>query len=177
MKPEEPRAASSVPPATNAGWLAAWLERGRKAGLFVLIVALCACLGLLISIPLWLFATRQSAAYTVFTLALIGAGLVLFALRTALRRRRLPQDAGRPARSLVARSLSVVMTVSAFAGLYAVAVLFVRRLWFLGALAAAVSALLLWLLGAARKAARKAAENAQQKSRKAPTIRAENSGR
>ncbi len=148
-------------------WMAGWIERGRKAGFFLLVIALCAGLGLLIALPLWLFATRQPRIYTVVALSLLAGGLVFLAARAVVRRRRL--HAGHPGLSFLSGILTVLMTVVSFAGIYLMAVAIYRGLWIIAAVAAAITGLFLWLLGRARAAARKA--------RKPPSIPAENIGR
>ncbi len=159
-------------PGRTPAWIAAWIDRGRAVGLLLLIVGLCAALGLLIALPLWLFAIREPRIYTVFALALIAGVLLLLLVRAGVRRRRLPPDPAHPRVSPVSRLLSVLITVVTLAGLYAAAVLFYRRLWIVGAVEVAVCGLLLWLLGVARRAARK-----PRPERKPPAIPADTSGR
>ncbi len=162
-------------PGRSPAWVSAWVGRGRAAGLLLLIVGLCAGLGILIALPLWLFATREPGIYTVFALALLAGVLVLLVVRAVIRRSRLSRDPARARAPLVARLLSAVITLLSLAGLYVAAVLFARKLWIVGAVEVVVAGLLLWLLGAARRAARR--PRREPKVRKAPTIPADTSGR
>ncbi len=56
--------------------LSRWVEAGRKVGFLLVLVAGSAALGLLISWPLWLFATSARGAYSITVLGLAGAGIL-----------------------------------------------------------------------------------------------------
>jgi heme/copper-type cytochrome/quinol oxidase subunit 2 len=148
-------------------WAAEWAARIRGAGFFILVLALCAGLGLLIALPLWLFATREPRIYTVLVLALLAAGLVFLVVRGI--RRRAGSDEGRRRVPALARLFTVIITIVSIAGLYSLAALLAQGLWILSAVSVIVSGLLLWLLFTIRGALRK-----RQKPLSDP---AENSGR
>jgi hypothetical protein len=146
-----------------------WLDRGRRAGFFLLLLALCVALGLLIALPLWLFATGEPRLYTIVALAVLAGGLLFLATRAVVRRRRASRDAPRRPGSLLGGLLSTLATLVGIAGVYVAAALFVRGLWIIGAMAAAIAGLLAWALVSVRTAVRKA--------HKAPRVPAENKGR
>ncbi len=148
--------------------ISAWIEAGRKTGFVILLVAGSAALGLLISWPLWLFATGAREAYTVTILALAAGGVVYLVVRAVLRSRAAARDPGRRRGSAASALLTALMVIVGLAGLYLAAALFARGIWILGAAAAAAWAGLLWLLGRARGAAR---------NRKARPVPAENKSR
>jgi drug/metabolite transporter (DMT)-like permease len=132
--------------------LSAWIEAGRKIGFLLLLVAGSAGLGFLIAWPLWFFATTARSAYTIAVLAAGGAGIVLLAVRAALRRRKSVRDPGKPTHSVLSVLLAVMMGIVGFAGVYLAAALFIRRLWIIGAADIAVWVGLLWLMARARGA-------------------------
>lgn len=148
--------------------LSAWIEAGRKAGFLVILVAGSAALGLIIALPLWLFATSAREAYTVVVLVSAAAGVVYLVVRSVARRRAAVRDSGRPRRSALAGFLTALMAVIGAAGLYAAAALLARGNWILGSLDLVLWAGILWLLGRGRRAAR---------DRKARPVPAENKGR
>jgi hypothetical protein len=148
-------------------WAAGWTARLRGAAFFILVIALCAGLGLLVALPLWLFATREPRIYTMVVLGLLGAGLVFLVVRAISRRAGSEERARRT--PLMARLLSVLIALVSLAGLYSVAVLFSRRLWVLGGSSLVVFGFLLWPLASLRGALRK--------RRKPAADTAENSGR
>ena len=148
--------------------ISAWIEAGRKTGFVILLVAGSAALGILISWPLWLFATSARVAYTVTILALAAGGVVYLVVRAAVRSRSAARDPGRPRGSAASALLTALMVIVALAGLYLAAALLARGIWILGAGAAAAWAALLWLLGRARGAAR---------NRKGRAVPAENKSR
>jgi hypothetical protein len=148
-------------------WAAGWAARLRGAGFFILVIALCAGLGLLIALPLWLFATREPRIYTVLVLALFAAGLVFLVVRGI--RRRAGSDEGGRRTPAVARLFTVLIALVSIAGLYSLAALLARGLWILGVFAVVVFGLLLWLLFGVRGALRK--------RQKPPSDPAENNGR
>jgi hypothetical protein len=148
--------------------VSAWIEAGRKTGFVILLVAGSAALGILIALPLWLFATRAREAYTITILALAAGAVVYLVVRAIVRRRSAPRDPGRPRGSAASALLTTLIVIVAVAGLYLVAAVLARGMWILGALAAAAWAALLWLLGRARGAAR---------NRKARPVPAENKSR
>jgi len=144
-----------------------WIQAGRGIGFFVLLVGGCGVLGFAIAWPLWFFATSQHTAYTIFVLCLVAAGIVALAARGAARRRRAARDSGGPRRSALATLLAVVQVVIVLAGLWAEAVLIVRRIWLFAAVALLAWAAVVWALGIARRAA---------KARKQAAVPAENKG-
>jgi O-antigen/teichoic acid export membrane protein len=148
--------------------VSAWIEAGRKTGFVILLVAGSAALGILIALPLWLFATRAREGYTITILALAAGAVVYLVVRAIVRRRSEPRDPGRPRGSAASALLTTLIVIVAVAGLYLVAAVLARGMWILGALAAAAWAALLWLLGRARGAAR---------NRKARPVPAENKSR
>jgi len=145
-----------------------WLEAGRSAGFAVLLVAGSAALGLVIALPLWLFATSAREAYTITVLALGGAAIVYLVVRSVVRSRSAPRDPSRQGRSALVGIVTVLIVVVGLAGIYLAAALLARGYWILGTAALVVWAGLLWLLGRARGAAR---------NRKARAVPAENKGR
>ena len=151
------------------GWAAAWRERGRKTGFFFLLLALCVALGLVIALPLWLFATREPRLYTSLALCLLGAAVLALVVRGAVRRRRRPREPGAPARPALARLLAAMATLLGLACLYSAAALLVRGLWIVAALELIAGGLLVWLLTFLRWLARK--------PRKVPSTPAENRSR
>ena len=132
--------------------LESWLEAFRKIGFFILLVAGSACFGFAIAWPLWLFATSQRQAYTIFAFCLAGGGLVALAVRRFIRLRTSARDPGKPRRTILSVLLTIVLTIVAVAGAYAAAVLIYRGLWILAAPALGVWAGLLWALAWARRA-------------------------
>jgi hypothetical protein len=152
----------------EAGWIEAWAERARRLGILILILAVCGGLGVLISLPLWLFATAEPRLYTILVLTLIGAGAVYLSVR-AIQRRLTSEPGARPGWAVLAGLLSALMTVFVLASLYSLAVLLSRGLWLMAGAVLAVSFLFLWLLSLARRAARR--------RRKEAPVPAENNGR
>jgi len=147
----------------------AWLGRGRRAGFLLLLLALCAALGLLIALPLWLFATGEPRLYTITSVAVLVGGLLFLAVRAIVRRRSAARDASRRGRSFAGALLSTLAAVVGVAGAYLAAALVVRRLWIIAAASIAVAGLVVWGLVGIRGALRKA--------RKAAQLPAENRGR
>jgi len=147
--------------------LAGWIEGGRRAGVFLLLLALCGGLGLLVSLPLWLFATTEPRIYTVAALALLAAGVLFLVVRAV--QRRMKADPSRTARSFFSGLFSVLIAIFTLAGLYGVAVLLVRGLWILGVIYAVTDVIVVWLLTVVQRAVRK--------RRKGPPVPAENEGR
>lgn len=136
------------------------MEAGRRAGFVVLLVAGSAILGIIISWPLWLFATSARQAYTAVVLALAAGGIIYLAVRAFARRRSAARDPGRPRRSAVSGLLTGLMVIVGCAGLYVAAALLARGIWVLGAAALVLWAGLLWLLGRARGSLRSRKEHA-----------------
>jgi uncharacterized membrane protein YidH (DUF202 family) len=132
--------------------LESWLEAFRRIGFFVILVAGSALFGFAIAWPLWLFATSQRQAYTVFAFCLAGGGLIALGIRRFIRLRRSARDPGRPRRSVLSVLLTILLTIVAVAGAYVAAVLLYRGLWILAAPALVAWAGLLWGLGLARRA-------------------------
>ena len=151
------------------GWAAAWRERGRNAGFFLLLAALCVGLGLLIALPLWLFATREPRIYTGLALTLMAAGVLALVVRAAVRRSRRPREPAAPGHPVLAGILTTIATLLGIACLYSAAALLVRALWITAFLAVAAGALVVWLLVFLRSLARK--------PRKVPGTPAENRSR
>jgi hypothetical protein len=135
--------------------LARWFEAGRRIGFLVVLVAGSAALGLLISWPLWFFATSARQAYTITVLVLAGAGIVFLVVRSVSRRRGAIRDPGRPRRTVLSALLTLLMVLVGFGGVYLGAAVLVRGLWVVGVADLAAWALLLWALGRARSAAKK----------------------
>jgi hypothetical protein len=148
--------------------VSAWIEAGRKTGFVILLVAGSGALGILIAWPLWLFATSAREAYTITIFALAAGAVAYLVVRAIVRRRSAARDPGRPRGSAASGLLTALTVIVAVGGLYLIAALLARRIWILGAGAAAAWAGLLWLLGRARSAAR---------SRKARALPAENNSR
>lgn len=145
--------------------VARWIEAARKVGFLLVLVAGSAALGLMISWPLWFFATSARTAYTITVLGIGAAGVLFLAVRSARRSRAALRDPGRPGRSFASVSITVVMVLVGFGGAYLAAAFLVRGLLVLAAVDLAAWGLLLWGLGRARHAA---------KNRKVRTIPAEN---
>ena len=120
--------------------LAGWRELARKAGLAVVLLAGSAALGLAIAWPLWYFATSSRGAYTVSVLCITCGAVAALSTRAALRRRRAPRDPGRPRRGPLAALLAVLKVLLLVLGLYAAALLLIRRLWL-----PAIPVLLAWV--------------------------------
>ena len=135
-----------------------WLEAARKAGFLILLLAGSAALGLVIAWPLWLFATTQRQAYTIFALCLAGGGVLALAVRRVVRRREAPRDPGRPRRTVLTVLLTILLTIVALVGGYVAAVLLYRGLWILAIPALVIWAGLLWGLGFARRASKRRKE-------------------
>jgi hypothetical protein len=144
-----------------------WLDVLRKVGVFVLLVAGSAGLGLLIAWPLWLFATSSRRIYSIVVLSLLFAGLVFLVVRGILRRRSRMRDPGQPRRNALTFLITTLIVAVAITGAYAAAVLFSRRLWVLAVLTLLAWGGLLWFFGFLRRCAR---------ARKAPALPAENRG-
>jgi len=141
--------------------LESWLEAVQKVGFLILLVAGSAAFGFVIAWPLWLFATSQRQAYTIFAFCLAGGGLLAVGIRRFISRREAPRDPGRPRRTILSMLLTVMLTIVALAGGYLAAVLLYRGLWILAVPALVVWAGLLWALGFARRASKRRKE--QQK--------------
>jgi len=145
--------------------LESWLEAARKIGFLILLLAGSAAFGFAIAWPLWLFATSQRQAYTIFAFCLAAGGLLALAVRRFIRRRGTPRDQGKPRRTILSVLLTILLTIVALAGGYLAAVLLYRGLWILAIPTLVVWAGLLWALGFARRASNR---------RKEPRIPAEN---
>ncbi len=141
------------------------METAAGIGFVLLLILGCAALGLGIAWPLWAFATGARQAYTFTVLAAAAAGVVFLVVRSAGRRRALGRDPSMPRRSTASALITTLMALVGVCGAWFAAALLVRRIWVLGACAAAAWAVLLWLLGRARRAAR---------SRKPRAVPAEN---
>jgi hypothetical protein len=147
--------------------LSAWLETARVAGFFILLVAGSAGLGALIAWPLWVFATSERAAYTVFALCLAGGGLAALAARALVRSRRAVRDPGKPRRTVLSLLLTLVLVLVVLAGGYVVAAMLSRGLWILAIPAILLWAGLVWLAAFTRRLA---------KTQKERPVHAENKG-
>jgi hypothetical protein len=134
--------------------LESWLEAGRKIGILVLLLAGSCALGFAIAWPLWLFATSQREAFTIFALLLAGSGISALAIRAALKRRTAIRDPGKPRRTALSVLLTILLTLFAFGGAYVEAALLFRGLWILGILGLLLWAGVLWALGFARRLAK-----------------------
>jgi hypothetical protein len=144
-----------------------WIGAGRGIGFFLLLVAGSGALGFAIAWPLWLFATSQRTAYTVFVLCVVGGGVVALLVRGAARRRRAARDSGGPRRSAFAALLAFVQVVVVLAGLWAEGVFITRGIWVFAIVGLPVWASIVWALGIARRAL---------KARKRGAVPAENKG-
>ena len=144
-----------------------WIAAGRAIGFFLMLAGGSAALGFLIAWPLWLFATSQRGAYTVFVVGLLVAGIAALVVRSATRRRRDARDPGRPRRSALAALLGVVQVLVVLSGLWGEAVLIARGLWLFAIAGVLAWASVVWALGIGRRAA---------KRRKRAALRAENNG-
>ena len=142
-------------------------DAGRRLALFLLLAGGSAALGFVIAWPLWLFATSQREAYTIFVLCLLCVGIVALIARSVARRRRAARDRGGPRRRAIVVLLTIVQVVVALAGLWAEAAFIARGFWVLSAAGLVLWAAILWALGMGRRAA---------KRRKHPAIPAENKG-
>jgi len=144
-----------------------WIAAGRGIGFFLLLAGGSAALGFAIAWPLWLFATSQRSAYTVFVLCLLAAGLIALVTRRITRRRRDGTDPGRPRRSAISALLGVLQVLIVLSGLWGEAVLVARGLWLFAIVGLIAWAAIVWALGIGRRAANR---------RKRAAIPAENSG-
>ena len=120
--------------------VAGWLELARKAGFFLLLVAGCAALGFAIAWPLWYFATMRRGSYTILVLCLAVAGLAGLVIRALIHRRGAPRETGKPRRRPLFALLSALKALLLLAGLYVIALLFLRGLWL-----PAIPVLLAWV--------------------------------
>jgi hypothetical protein len=134
--------------------LESWLEALRKIGFFILLVAGSAVFGFAIAWPLWIFATSQRQAYTIFAFCLAGGALLALAARKVIRLRTSAHDPGKPRRTFLSTLLTILITLVGLAGGYLAAVLFYRGLWILAIPALVAWAALLWALAYARSAAK-----------------------
>ena len=134
------------------------LEAVRKIGFFILLVAGSAAFGFAIAWPLWLFATSQRQAYTIFAFCLAGGGLAALAIRRFVRLRKSAHDPGKPRRTLLSVLLTILLTLVAVSGGYFAAVLIYRGLWILAVPAVVVWAGLLWAMAYARRASNRRKE-------------------
>jgi hypothetical protein len=144
-----------------------WIAAGRGVGFFLLLAGGSAALGFVIAWPLWLFATSERKAYTVFVLCLLGAGIVALIVRSAARRRRAARDRGGPRRTALSALITLVQVVFAVTGLWAEAVFVARGLWLFAVVGLLAWASIVWALGIGRRAA---------KRRKQAAVPAENKG-
>jgi small-conductance mechanosensitive channel len=135
--------------------LESWLEALRKVGFLILLLAGSAVFGFAIAWPLWLFATSQRQAYTIFAFCVAGGGLLALAVRRFIRHRASARDPGRPRRTVLSVILTILLTIVALAGGYVAAVLLYRGMWILAVPALAVWVVLLWALGFARRASKR----------------------
>ena len=139
--------------------LESWLEAARKIGFLILLLAGSALFGFGVAWPLWLFATSQREAYTIFALCLAGGGVLALTVRGIIRRRDTPRNPGTPRRTILSVLLTILLSVTALAGGYLTAVLLFRGLWILAIPALLLWCGLLWLLGFARRASKKRMEH------------------
>jgi hypothetical protein len=140
----------------NAGLrrtVSAWLRAARLVGGLVLLIGGSAALGLLIAWPLWRFATGARGPYTIFVLVVAAGGIVYLVVRRLQRNAAEARDPSLPRRSVSAGLLTAARVVIGVCGAYLAAALLARGFWILGASAAVVWGLLLWLLGRAHRAA------------------------
>jgi hypothetical protein len=137
------------------GLFTGWIEAGRGVGFFLLLAGGSGALGFAIAWPLWLFATSQRTAYTIFVLCLVAAGIGVLAARNGMRRRRAARDRGAPRRSVVAALIAFVQVVVVLAGLWAEAAFIARGFWFFAVVGLPVWASIVWALGIARGALKK----------------------
>ena len=142
-----------------------WIDAVTKVGFFLLLAGGSAALGFAIAWPLWLFATSQRKAYTIFVLCLVGAGTVALVARGVARRRRAARDRGVPRRAAFSAFLAAIQVVVVLAGLWAEAALIARGLWLFSAVGFLLWAAIVWVMGIGRRALKK---------RKRPAIPAEN---
>ena len=141
------------------------VEAGRRVALFLLLAGGSAALGFVIAWPLWLFATSERQAYTIFVLCLVGVGIVALVARSVARRRRAARDRGGPRRSALSVLLTTVQVVVVLAGIWAEAAFIARGFVLVSVAGLVVWAAILLALGMGRRAA---------KRRKRPAIPAEN---
>lgn len=121
--------------------LKGWAGLARRAGFFLSFLAGSAALAIAIALPLWYAATRHSAAYSIAVIALLAAGGVFLAVRSARRARRAPRDPSRPRRTPLSFLVGALKLVALGGGLYAALFLAFRGMW-----AFAIPAIALWLL-------------------------------
>jgi hypothetical protein len=144
-----------------------WIAAGRGIGFFLLLAGGSAALGFVIAWPLWLFATSERKAYTVFVLCLLGAGVVALLVRSAARRRRAARDQGGPRRTALSALITFVQVVVVVAGIWGEAVFIARGLWLFSVVGLLAWASIVWALGIGRRAA---------KTHKQAAVPAENKG-
>jgi hypothetical protein len=136
-----PRSAASPP--------ARWREAVGTTGFLLLLVVGSAGCGLLISWPLWFFATTGRRAFTITVAVVVVAALASVVVRAVLRRR--PAERRNPLRVLALVLLTVLLVAVAAAGAYLCAALLYRGYLAAGIPAVIAWAGLLWLLGWLRR--------------------------
>jgi hypothetical protein len=116
----------------------------KAVGFILALLGASAGLGFLVAWPLWFFATSSRLAYSIFTTAVLCAGVAYFVFNKI--RRRQPRGYGRPGnrRPLGAAALILLWVVLLAAGAYLVILLALRGMYIL---AIPVSILLLAALG------------------------------
>jgi Mn2+/Fe2+ NRAMP family transporter len=118
----------------------------KAVGFLAALIAASAVLGFLAAWPLWMFATTNRVAYSIFSAAVLAAGVVFLVVRAALRGRSTarPAHGERRRRPLVTALVIAAWIVLFAAGLYAI-LLFLSRGSYLIVIPVAV--ILLVLLG------------------------------
>jgi len=121
----------------------------KRIGLFVVLLILTGVGSLLITLPLWLWATRARESYTLSITVLIGIALVVY---MALKIWRSVQDRDTRLRERVLRILKRLwVSVLFVALLYGVVWLFASRLYVIAVPALVVYLLLLGFVSYAKK--------------------------
>ena len=138
--------------------LESWLEAARKIGFLILMLAGSAAFGFVVAWPLWLFATSQREAYTIFAICCAGGAVLFLTVRGIIRRRDASRNPGAPRHTFLSVLLTILLCVTALAGGYLSAVLLYRGAWILALPALLVWFGLLWLLGLARRASKRRME-------------------
>jgi hypothetical protein len=124
--------------------MALGIWRTLRSGISVLaVIAAIALLGLVLSLPLWAFASYEPRAFTLVALASLAVGLAFLLVRRIVRRAR---EAGGPLPWLKSRVFPALrgigLTLAVLAAAYVVVLLLARGLIAAGVVSAAAAVLL-----------------------------------